>query len=933
MAGDSASRRPAAGRDSSHAARFALTKFRPTTLPATLLIRPALFARLEAGARQRLTVVAGSAGAGKSTLLSSWADTRDGGVTSWLSCDEADADPVRFWAGFIEAPRAAAPGFGADAAELLALDGAMSADVTASIANDAARLPAGSVFVVDDFHAAPAAARSMTDLVERWPARTAQLVLASRVDPPVRLHRLRLSGELCELRDADLYLSLSESGALLENFGVRVAPGELQVLHRRSEGWVAALQMAALTLRSTKDPAQIARALDFRGHAIAEYFIGEVLEQQPPEVAAFMLEISVLDELTADACAVVTGRQDAAALLRRIEAANLFIVALDDDRTSYRYHHMVREVLRAQLRAMDRGRELTLQLRVAEWLESAGDTRGASRYFLAAGQADRALDLLQERVAADLFRDPAAPAALDLSTVDPSLLTGVPERLLGLAADLLLWGDSARGGQYLDVLERSQPVIPPDSRLAARLATVRSLRCTLSGEATEAVRHALTAREIEERTRRGDEYGFGVSLLLLRAYTWLEDFEAVDREAAVVQAVPSVPDPGRLVDVRGAQALAWFDAGRLAKAAEAASGADADAKRLGFEQHPFAVDYLRVLAGSALEQRDLVTAEYFTERALSISERFRPVFEFLALLDRAGIWAARGQITEALATVDGARLVLAGTKSVLLARADELEALLRLTLGDLRSAAELASKIPSTRRGLLLARVALAASDHRAATEHLDALSPGDLTPRTALVRQVLVAATAIERGDPEAAGIVGGVLRTARREGFLNTVVMTAPQVTRYLVENSPHALPDPFLKRIIAAAVEVRATQPERSNRILNAPLTDAELRVLQLLPTTSPAQMAGALFISLNTVKTHLRSIYQKLGGSSRSEAIERAVELRLLLNHPGWGDELRYCGWPEDPGDGPERLDGRIPVAISKARPRVPAKPVGGITLKW
>jgi LuxR family transcriptional regulator, maltose regulon positive regulatory protein len=172
--------------------------------------------------------------------------------------------------------------------------------------------------------------------------------------------------------------------------------------------------------------------------------------------------------------------------------------------------------------------------------------------------------------------------------------------------------------------------------------------------------------------------------------------------------------------------------------------------------------------------------------------------------------------------------VLAGTKSVLLGRADELEALLRLALGDLRSAAELASGLPARRRGLLLARVALAASDHHTAVEHLGLSLLGDLTPRTALVRQVLLAAAAIDRGDePEAAGIVGGVLRAARQEGFLNTIVTTAPQVTRYLVENSTHALPDPFLKRIIAAALEVRAMQPERSGRILNAPLTDAELR----------------------------------------------------------------------------------------------------------
>jgi LuxR family transcriptional regulator, maltose regulon positive regulatory protein len=423
-------------------------------------------------------------------------------------------------------------------------------------------------------------------------------------------------------------------------------------------------------------------------------------------------------------------------------------------------------------------------------------------------------------------------------------------------------------------------VIPPDSRLASRLAVLRSLHCTLSGQATEAVRHALAARGIEERTLLGDEWGFGVPLLLLRAYTWLEDYEAVDREAAVAQAMPSVAEPARLVDVRGAQALAWFEAGRLAEAAEAARAADADAERLGFEQHPFAVDYLRVLAGAALEQRDLGTAEHLTERALSISERFRPVFEFLALLDRAGIWAARGQIHNALATVDGARRVLAGTKSVLLSRADELEAVLRLSIGDLRSATGLASGLSGTRRGLLLARVALAASDHHAAVQYLDALSPGDLTPRAALVRQVLLAAAAIERGDPEAASIVGGMLQTARHEGFLNTVVTTAPPVTRYLVEHLTGALPDPFLKLIIGAAMEVRASQPERSGRILTAPLTYAELRVLKLLPTNGYAQIAATLYISVNTVKTHLRSIYQKLGGSSRSEVIERAVELRLL-----------------------------------------------------
>src|SRR5882757_5942292 len=161
------------GRGASRGARFALGKFRVPPLPATLVTRPMLHDRLAAGSGQRLTVVVGSAGAGKSVLLADWAAARPPGVTSWLSCDRADADPARFWAGFIEAPRAIEPGFGADAADLLAMDRTMSADVTASVANDAARLPAGSAVIVDDFHlAAAAAAPDMTDLVERWPSET-----------------------------------------------------------------------------------------------------------------------------------------------------------------------------------------------------------------------------------------------------------------------------------------------------------------------------------------------------------------------------------------------------------------------------------------------------------------------------------------------------------------------------------------------------------------------------------------------------------------------------------------------------------------------------------------------------------------------------------------------------------------------------------------
>jgi LuxR family maltose regulon positive regulatory protein len=882
MARSSVTADVAAEHGASRSARFARAKFRPATLPATLVPRPSLHDRLTTGAGQRLTVVVGSAGAGKSVLLSSWAGSREPGLTSWLSCDRADASPVRFWTGVIEAVRVVAPWFGADAADLLAMDSAVSADLIASIANDVARLPAGSALIVDDFHTAAAAvAGDIADLVDRWSAGTAQLVLASRSDPPLRLHRLRMTGELCELRDRDLYLSKAESRDLLAGFGVQVGDGELSLLQQRSEGWVTAVQMAALSLRGTADPVRIARALEVSGQEIAEFIVSEVLEQQPPEVTQFMLDTSILGELTADMCVAVTGRQDAAILLHAVAAAHLFLVPLDDEQTSFRYHHLVRPLLREELRTSDQAREGELQLRAAEWFEAAGDIRRAARHFLAARQADRALALLEDRVMPDYLADPAMPAPLDLSMIDASVFTDAPDRLLTVAADLLLSGDTNHAIQYLDLLGRVQPAIPRESRLGARFMTAQSFRYALRGQADLAVNTALDARSVMEQMQLTDGWN-AAPVILPTAYCWLEDYPAMEREAAAASEAPELTEPVKLVMMPGLLALAWFEAGQLNRAADAAAAAYAQARRLGFEWHFFAVDYLRALAGLALERRDIETAEQLTEQALSITERRRPMFEFLTQLDRAQIWAARGDVREALATIQAARQVLAGTGSVLLSRADELEALLRLSLGDQRAPAELASRLPPARRDLLQARIALASGDHHATVRYLQSASLGDLTPRRELVRQLLLAAAAIERRDPIAASIMGGAVHSARQEKYLSTVVTTAPQVTSYLIGHAAPGQLDSYLGQLIDAALETRAAPPgaSRAGGQLAEPLTPAELRVLELLPTSTYLQIAGILYISRNTVKTHVRSVYQKLGVQSRSQAIERAVELRLL-----------------------------------------------------
>jgi LuxR family transcriptional regulator, maltose regulon positive regulatory protein len=876
--------RIAPARGTSRAPHFSLTKFRPPTLPDTLVARPELRDRLTAGADRQLTVVVGSAGAGKSVLLADWAASRPPGLTCWMSCDGADDDLVRFWAGFIQAPRAIASAFGADAFDLLTMDGRMSADVAGSLANDAAGLPAGSAIVVDDFHiASPAVARGMTDLIECWPAKNVQLVLASRFDPPLRLHRMRLPGELCELRDRDTYFSLDDSRNLLANFDVRLPDADLALLHQRTEGWPAALQMATLSLRSGADPTRTAHALEARRPTIADYFVDEVLDQQSPEVARFMLDTSVLGELTADACQALTDRQDAAALLHRIDAAHLFLVALDEERTSFRYHHLVSETLRAELRARDPARERLLHLRSATWFESGGDVRNAARHFLAARQPRRALALMRDHGLTGLLENPADPAPLDLSAVSPSLLVDAPDDLLALATNLVLSGDIAHGGQYLDLFERARSSIQFKPRLASRLAVIRAFRSAAVGQLDQALGAALRAQVIQEQHQLGDEFKAVVPLILLRVYPCLEILGPLEREATAALAMHGLPEPARLVLVPGARALALAESGYLAESAESAKSAASAARRLGFEGHSFAVDHLRALAGLALERHDLDTAERLTEQVLRISERRWPLFEFLALLDRARIWAARGQVHEALATVESARPVLTGTSSVLQARADEHEAALRLSLGDQRTAADLASGlVPGARRHLLLAKIALAAGDHHAGEQHLQAATQGGLTPRHDLEREILLAAAAIVRDDPTAAGILGRALHTARRQGFLGTMVTTSPQVTEYLVEHAARLWKDPFIERLIATALQVRANQPAASgaNRVLAEPLTVAEQRVLQLLPTCTYAQIANSLYISRNTVKTHLRSIYQKLGATSRFEAVEQAVDLHLL-----------------------------------------------------
>jgi LuxR family maltose regulon positive regulatory protein len=542
----------------------------------------------------------------------------------------------------------------------------------------------------------------------------------------------------------------------------------------------------------------------------------------------------------------------------------------------------VRDVLHAELRRRDRGRERLIQLRAATWFEASGDARRAARHFLAASDAERALTLLQDQVVTDFLRDPVLPDPLEPELIDTSLLDDAPDRGLALALDLLLCGDVVRGGALLDQALQDAPVGEGDLNTEMRLGLARTFHQMHTGRAEEAREQALALRALSHDNPAAGEWSGALSLTLLRVVACLHDYGAVDREAETALSQPRLAEPARVVMVPGLLALARFDEGRLTEAAAAAAGAELEARRLGVAEHVFAVDHLRVQAGLALERRDLVRAEELTQEVLAISSGHSPVLAYEAALDRAAILVAEGLVHEALAGVDTARETLVEPGPALLERAAEIEAQARLALGDVHSATRLAGAVNPVAGNLLLTKVALTTGKIDEATAHLNELSSHDLSPRQALVRELLLAAVAIGRGDPAAEGILTVALQAARRGGFCNTVVTTASQVTDYLVEHARPRHSDPYHDELVSAALEVRAasTRFSQPGPVTVEELTKAERRVLDLLPTHTYRQIAAALYVSPHTVKSHLRSVYRKLGAESRAEALQRALDLRLL-----------------------------------------------------
>ena len=513
--------------------RFPSSKFRAPRPVAGLVHRPRLLDRLD-GDQVRLALVVGP-GSGKTVLLADWLASRPQRSSAWLSCDAADADPARFVAAVIAAARDGfgQPSIGEDARQLIGLDGEVSADAVAALSDDLDAPDGARVLVIDDFHLAGAASADTLGWLVEYRPPSLQLVVASRVDPPLRVHRMRVHQDLVEVRDGDLAFSFQETRSFLAGFGVSLEEPELALVHQRSEGWVAGLQMAAISIQRSPDPVTAAGRVQLHRHTVADYFLEEVLSNQPPEVADFMLATSVLDEFSAPACTALCG-PGSAKMLEFLYGTHMFVSFVDDEARTYRYHHLIKEVLQIELHARDPAREKRLHEAAAQYLIEAGRVGAGARHLLAAGERAAAVSQLSEGVVRDVLTNPTVGSALDLDEVRPELFADAPEFLVPLAAELLWRGAFERGSRALALARQCRIDSERQPGLAVRLALANMLHCTFIGQFEEALGHRERARQFEPNADGVGDWVVTLDTLAMYCLTYLGHFNEARRLANVL---------------------------------------------------------------------------------------------------------------------------------------------------------------------------------------------------------------------------------------------------------------------------------------------------------------------------------------------------------------------------------------------------------------
>jgi LuxR family maltose regulon positive regulatory protein len=905
-----------------------------------VVLRPRLAELLQRGSRAPVTLVSAPAGFGKTTLLTSCLATGRRGPdgvhpVAWVSLDERDRQATSFWTYVLMALDRAAPGSGAEALTLLRSGQAPIEAVVTGVMNELSVWAGDVTLVLDDYHLADGldVASGMTFLLDHLPPQL-RLVIGTRADPALPLSRLRARGELVEIRATDLRFTGEEVASYLNVLnGFDLTAVDIAALEGRTEGWAAALQLAALSLRGRVDRSGFIAGFAGDDRFVVDYLADEVLSRQPDDVRRFMLDTSILERLTGPLCDAVSppsdgvGATSGRAMLDAMERDGLFLVPLDGHRTWYRYHHLFGDVLTAHLRE-ERPDDLPeLHRRATAWYAEEGQTEAAVRHALAGGDVDRAADLIEgdyrrlgrerredllrrwaHELPADVLRDrPVLAVALVGGLMSSNEFDGV-DRRLDHVEDLL-----AKPVDEIVVADRDEL-----ARVPAAVGMYRAALALIGGDPAEAIKRAQRAIEVAVD---GDVLVIGATAALSGLASWSTG-DLAAAHASYATSLRALTRAGHLADVLGCSiAMADMELclGRLRDAertfARALELAEANPPA-GSTVMRGTADMLVGLSRVAWYRNDLPAAADYLRRSDELGEAASLAQNpYRWRVGMARLRAAEGDLPTALGLLDEAERVYVADYSPNVQPVPASRARVLAASGDLVEARAWArqhqvgidDELSYLREyeHVTLARLLLA--------EHADSGSPQPLHDAVTLLDRLLAAATDGGRtgtvielevlravahhaggARTEALEALGHAVELAETDGWVRTFVDVAPVVTELLRELATNGPRPTFTRHLLAAvtaasgptpaanvAADSNAARTPVSASGLVEPLSERELDVLRLLGSDldGPA-IARQLVVSLNTVRTHTKHIYSKLGVNSRRAAVSKAHQLGLL-----------------------------------------------------
>ena len=866
-----------------------------------LLEREDLLHMLDRAVTKRVTVISAPPGSGKTSLLRAWADrSTNHRRVAFVSVDRDQQDAQRFWSAVLDAIRS--PARSVDPEKQPAATAALDADqVVDRVLSEVADQVEPVVLIIDDLHELRStdALAQLEHLLAILPS-SARVVLSSRRDPSIRLHQLRLADEIAEIRAGDLQFTERETRELLVTSGIGLSDAGVAALYQRTEGWAAGVRLAVISLSGHPDPERFVAEFSGTDRAIVEYLMAEMLERQPSEVQSMLLRTSLVDRMNGELANLLAGRSGSEQILLELEEANAFVMSLDAQRTWFRYHQLLADFLRLELRRTLAGEVPDLHRRAAQWFADHGEVVEAVRHTLAAGDWPDAARLLADHLFSLTLDGQEGTIAALLRSFPAGASADHPELALAHAAVELAQGRLEEAAAQLALAESHVQSTPPARRrrLAVAVASLRLALARRSGQFSEVMEQvnlldASTADESSDQIAMGSELR-GVALMNLGIVeTWSRRFDDAERHldegAALAKAIGR---PYLEVACRAHQIFPTTLVS-LASARERGRQAVALAERYGLGDRPILAPALGAVAFWATWMGEFDEGESALRRAWEVAEpQIDPAAAVLLHLVTGMLHAARGQheaALEAFAVGARAQSLLTGVHALATPVVGWLAATqARLGMPDEARATLTGFSAEHERIGFIYnarAVICLAEGDPSTAVDLLqdarDAPPPVGLPAFTLVETHLLAGIAHLHLGDRNAAAAAAeAALAAAEPDRLIFPFALT--DAAELLDALPRHETAHGALLADIADVLR-GAPAPSAEGELLSPPeeLSPSELRVLRYLPTnlTRP-EIARELYVSINTVNTHLRNIYFKLGAHDRSSAVRRARELRLL-----------------------------------------------------